>query len=71
LELAHFLPLFDLGGGVCSNARTASSNLTPLKFGIITLDNFFVAFDRFGTDSLSASRYVRSFLFNKAILLAT
>jgi hypothetical protein len=64
------LDFFFFGGGVCSNARSASSNLTPLKFGIITLDNFFFAVDRFGTDSLSAPRYARSFLFNKAILLA-
>jgi len=64
------LDLDFFGGGVCSNARSASSNLTPLKFGIITLDSFFFCFDRFCTVSLSAPRYMRSFLFNKAILLA-
>jgi len=43
--------------------------LTPLKFGIIILDNFFFV-GRFYTVSLSAPCNVRSFLFNKAILLA-
>jgi hypothetical protein len=65
---AHgFLPF--LGTGVCRNAFTASSNLMPLRFGIIVFASFFFSlagFD-FDTDSLSAPWNVRGFWFNKAI----
>ena len=64
-SLACFRALFicSFPAGVCSNALTASSNLMPLRFGIITSCFFFFFF---GTDSLSAPGDTRDFWFNKA-----
>lgn len=48
---------------------TASSNLTPLRFGNISSAGFVLCFARFGfaTISLSAPRNMRGFWFHKAI----
>jgi hypothetical protein len=69
--LIYFLGFFESGGGVCSNARSASSNLTPLKFGSIAFAGRFLCFARFGsaTISLSAPRNVRGFRFHQTIKL--
>jgi hypothetical protein len=72
-RIAHLIFFFASGGkGVWSNARTASSNLTPLKLGSIFSGGRLMCFSRFDfpTISLSAPRNVRSFLFYKAILQA-
>jgi hypothetical protein len=48
----HF---FSLGGsGVLSNVFSASSNLTPLKFGIIASAGFFLCFARLGFDMIAS-----------------
>ena len=72
VSLIYFFSFFESGGGgVCSNARSASSNLTPLKLGSISFAGRFLCFARFDsdTDSLSAPRNMRGFWFYQAIKL--
>jgi hypothetical protein len=70
-SLIYFFGFLSSGGGVCSNARSASSNLTPLKLGNISFGGRLLCFARFdfATDSLSAPRNMRGFRFHQTIKL--